>query len=73
MAYLSQAALMNFDMLEAYRLFGMEIDTKRQDELEKSGMRRVRGGIVLSVVSLLSFIAGSWLAMSAISWRFPAS
>lgn len=67
-AYLSQASLMNFDMLEAYRLLGIEPDTKKtRDDFEKSGMRHVSLGIGLSLLSLAAFIAGSWLAMDALS------
>lgn len=67
-AYLSQSSLMNSDVLEAYRLLGVEARSKKTgDQLEQSGMRAVGWGIALSVVSLCAFIVGSWLAMRAIS------
>ncbi|HUE80018.1 MAG TPA: hypothetical protein VMN38_10355 [Sphingomicrobium sp.] len=67
-AYLSQASLMNADMMEAYRLLGIEpVTTKTGDELERTGMLGVKFGIGLSIASLLAFITGSWLALLAIS------
>lgn len=66
-AYLSQAELMNGDMTEAYRLLGIEADGTRREEFERKGMRRVHAGIGLSVLSLFAFVAGSWLAMRALS------
>lgn len=68
-AYYSQGDLSNGDMLEAYRLLGLQ-DAAGKDEqasLERSGERWGNGAAVLAILSLTFFIAGSWLAMKTIS------
>jgi hypothetical protein len=66
-AYNSQAELMNGDVMEAYRLLGVPpAEKKTQKDFEDRGMIWVRLGILFSVLALVGFIAGSWLAMRAI-------
>jgi len=68
-AYYSQGELSNGDMQEAYRLLGLqdEAGAKEQAKFEKGGERWGISAVVLAVLSLASFVAGSWCAMQALS------
>jgi hypothetical protein len=66
-AYESQGSLMNHDVLEAYRLLGLEAkDGSTPDGYARRGMIKVYVAMSVSVLSLIAFVVGSWLAMSAL-------
>jgi hypothetical protein len=67
-AYESQGSLMNHDVLEAYRLLGFEArDGSNPDDYARRGTIKVYLAMSVCVLSLGAFIAGSWLAMSALT------
>lgn len=66
-AYNSQAQLMNSDIVEAYRLLGVPAATgETTKDFEDKGMVWVRLGIVFSILAVVGFTVGSWMAMKAL-------
>jgi hypothetical protein len=67
-AYESQSSLMNHDVLEAYRLLGLQAKGAEDPEgYARRGMIKVYLAMAISVLSLIGFVVGSSLAFSALS------
>jgi hypothetical protein len=68
-AYYSQGDIANSDMQEAYRLLGLQnkAGATEQAKLEKRGALWGNLAAFLAILSLTSFVIGSWLAMRTLS------
>ena len=64
-AYYSQGLFMNAEMNEGIELLGIEIE--QSPNLVRNGERCIIVAVVMTIVGLGAFVAGSWLAMSALS------
>lgn len=69
-AYFSQSEFMHYSTLEAGRVLGVSLETKRTAKsYEKVGNWAVRLAVALAMFSLISFGVGSRYALTAVSHR----
>lgn len=67
-AYISQGAFLQITATEGYKTLGFQTqDGETGKNHAKSGNLAIAGGVLLCVISLLAFVAGSWSAMQALT------